>query len=164
MADKLARFANQVLVLDKGAVTASLEPSRNWLKNKIEDFQSANMDVTEKPSFQASISRRVGGKPSKSENNNAKLKRQVGDNTVWVYYIKSIGAFHCLALLLFTLIAVLAANFPRMCYALNYLVKLTRTGLWLKDSDRSRSSLGLFIGIYAMVTVLESTGMAAMLW
>ena len=41
---------------------------------------------------------------------------------------------------------------------------LTHIGLWLKDSDRSRTSLPFFISIYTLAAMLEGSGMTAMLW
>jgi len=39
VADELARFADQILVLENGAKISSLEPSSNWLSSRTEYSQ-----------------------------------------------------------------------------------------------------------------------------
>jgi hypothetical protein len=111
VADELARFADQILVLENGAKISSLEPSSNWLSSRTEYSQRIIKEDTKTPVFPTSASR-VGNEQRISESDE-RLRRQVGDYAVWVYYAKSIGALHCLRMLIFTIIAVLAANFPR---------------------------------------------------
>ena len=112
VADELARFADQILVLENGAKISSLEPSSNWLSSRTEYSQRIIKEDTKTPVFPISASK-VGNEQRISEESNERLRRQVGDYAVWVYYAKSIGALHCLRMLIFTIIAVLAANFPR---------------------------------------------------
>jgi hypothetical protein len=115
VADELARFADQVLVLENGAKISSLEPSSNWLNSKTGSFRRVSKEDTETPVFPTSTKIEVAKRQRIPEEIDEKIKRQVGDYAVWVYYVKSIGALHCLTMLLFTTIAVFAANFPRKC-------------------------------------------------
>lgn len=49
----------------------------------------------------------------KEDESAEKLKRQVGDTTVWRYYAKAIGAWHIFFQALFTTMYVLGSSFPR---------------------------------------------------
>jgi hypothetical protein len=52
-----------------------------------------------------------GGK--KEKNKDHRLKRQVGDVSLWAYYARSIGAGHIILLALLTVAYVLGSVFPR---------------------------------------------------
>ena len=111
--DALARFASHVLVLQKGGSMVSLESSSTWLDREKNVIERAGEAGAETLDSQGSETTPFDAKVSEPEDDNEKVKRQVGDSEVWLYYAKSIGVFHCLLLFLFTVITIVAANFPR---------------------------------------------------
>jgi hypothetical protein len=111
----LAQFADQVLVLDPDTTTATLETSSSWLSINRRDLQNTDSAKSEALSPDTVVGDQKGRTQDKVNDKDEKIKHQVRDTAVWHYYLKSIGLLHSLLLLLFTLIAVLAANFPRMC-------------------------------------------------
>ncbi|KAF2668989.1 P-loop containing nucleoside triphosphate hydrolase protein [Microthyrium microscopicum] len=146
----LAQFADEIFVLENGTIRICQTSPVMMSTDLTPEFDAHKEDkvdlpISKLPGTGSAVDESRSIPKVASEGN----KRQVGDYSVWVYYAKSIGLFHCFMMLLFTIVAVMAANFPR---------------LWLKDPERSRSALGLFIAVYAISAVLESAGMALMLW
>jgi hypothetical protein len=63
-----------------------------------EEIHTVSKDDTDTPIFQSSSDIPASRKLRKSEESDEKIKQQVGDYTVWIYYFKLIGAFHCLTM------------------------------------------------------------------
>jgi hypothetical protein len=121
-AANLAQFADQVLVLDPETTIATLIPSSSWLSINSKDLRSNDSAKSEVLSSDMPVGDRRRRTQDKVNNKDEKIKHQVGDAAVWHYYLKSIGLLHSLLLLLFTFIAIFAANFPRMCEFLQVFI------------------------------------------
>ncbi|KAF2434166.1 hypothetical protein EJ08DRAFT_730870 [Tothia fuscella] len=121
----LAQFSDQVLVLNPDTSTATLEQSGTWVGMKRNNLQSADSSrpkaVSSPDPSVKDEKTRTHARASKTDD---KTKVQIGDVAVWRYYLKSIGPVHSMLLPFLTIVAVSAANLPRIitCTVQFYLV------------------------------------------
>jgi hypothetical protein len=101
-----------MLVLKPGGSLAFSGPTEDWSK---ETKAHQHVDLPEaEPAADSKL--RVEPKKaalSEPEDVNERIKRQVGDYTLWLYYFKAVGFWNIVWLLLLTAATVLGWNFPR---------------------------------------------------
>jgi ATP-binding cassette subfamily C (CFTR/MRP) protein 1 len=81
-------------------------------------------------------------------NKEAEKKRQTGDVTTWIYYVKVIGRVPLFFFILFIVLASLGVEFPK---------------LLLKWSTEEGFTVGKFIGLYTMLVVIAWAAQSAMI-
>lgn len=106
---ELTGLADQVLTMYKTELM-TLQPSQTRWPEESRRLECESEDTRSDP-----MTKEEAASPSDKpvEDKVENLKRQRGDLTIWSYYASSIGAAHCLILVFFAVIAMLAANFPR---------------------------------------------------
>jgi hypothetical protein len=107
----MARYADNVIILEAGGSLAHFESSTEWLsRNPLNDSMPNDTEAVETVKKQTSPPR--GVTKGKDEDPDERVKRQVGDTAVWIYYAKLSGAWHVLLLVILTAIGVFSMQFP----------------------------------------------------
>ena len=101
-----------MLVLNPGGSLTFFGPTEDWSKEK-----SIHQDV-DLPEEEPAVEEKLKVEPKKvalsePEDENERIKRQVGDATLWLYYFKAVGFWNIVLLLLLTMITVVGWNFSR---------------------------------------------------
>jgi hypothetical protein len=107
----MAHYADNVIILEAGGSLAHFESSTEWLsRNPPKETMPDDTELVETVTKQTESSRVV--KKLKDEDPDQRVKRQIGDTAVWVYYAKLSGPWHVLLLVLLTVIGIFCMQFP----------------------------------------------------
>ncbi|KAH6713295.1 putative multidrug resistance protein, partial [Leptodontidium sp. MPI-SDFR-AT-0119] len=151
LADNILVLGSDGRMAEQGAFEDLRAHSSEFIKSVLTGEQSqpsptdksSDQDHDDKPKDHASIKVKQG-----SDSETADLTRQIGDLSVYNYYLKSIGWKIALANVVTALVWTLGSNFPP---------------LWLTwYANNTVQEVGLFIGIYittAVVALAAATGL-----
>jgi hypothetical protein len=113
LAATLVKFSEDTIVFEARGKLAFTGRTEDWLEEK-KDYK--NIDLPEDNPIKKSNGDTKGDKPvaEESEDENARLRRQVGDAALWTYYFRTVGTTNLVIIIALQLITVLGENFPRM--------------------------------------------------
>jgi hypothetical protein len=107
----LAKFSEYMLVFESGGSLAFVGLTEDWIKEK---STQNNLDLPEEePTIEDK--EETEEKPItalNSRDEEEKIRRQIGDSTLWTYYFKTIGNFYLITIGLLQILSVVGGNFP----------------------------------------------------
>jgi len=121
----LAKFSSRMIVLADGGSLAFAGLTNHWLK---ENQSHRNIDLLEEESpsdNKNDADTKEPDSPRSTEEKNERLRRQMGDASLWNYYFKTFGTFNLMLVVLLQLSSVIGENFPRMHSRNLFLCMLT---------------------------------------
>jgi hypothetical protein len=107
----MVNFSENILVLEAGGSLAFAGPTDEWKKEK-QAHQEFSLPEDE-PVVAEDQPKTESKKPEEPEDENEKMRRQIGDSTLWLYYLKSFGLSNLILVLLLNFTSSLGSNFPR---------------------------------------------------
>jgi hypothetical protein len=111
MSAVLARFSEYMLIFETGGSLTFVGLTEDWTKEK--SIQK-NLDLPEEePTIEdkgKTEDKTMDALNSREEEE--KIRRQLGDSTLWTYYFKTVGTFNLILVGLLELLSVLGGNFP----------------------------------------------------
>jgi ATP-binding cassette subfamily C (CFTR/MRP) protein 1 len=151
-----AILADHIIVLAKDGTLEYSGPPRDWVKFASDSKNAYHSLVSDSPVSRPATPIDADSKPRSTEapeksfngSQEAEKKRQTGDISTWIYYVKAIGRVPLLFFVLFIVLASLGAEFPK---------------LLLKWSTEEGFNVGKFIGLYAMLSLIAWAAQSAMI-
>jgi hypothetical protein len=105
-------YSEYILVLNSGGSLAFSGLIEEWDKEK---KILPKIDLPEEePTMEDEVKEELK-KPAQSEpeDESERIRRQVGDSNLWIYYFKAVGVRNAITILLFCIVCVVGWSFPR---------------------------------------------------
>jgi hypothetical protein len=106
----LAKFSENIIVLGTGGSMAFAGLTEHW-----SEVDTAHQEFSlpqEEPVLEEQAKAELK-KPEEAEDEGEILRRQVGDPTLWLYYLRAVGIPDLILSVLLALIATIGGSFPR---------------------------------------------------
>jgi hypothetical protein len=148
--ESYAAYADNVLVLDQEGHPIYFGNPKAWPKLSLKLEELNQKDVPDSPSSSVPEANAKNGEDADEESNSqseTNTKRQTGDLTTWLYYGKAVGLTRMIILAMLVVVTVVGVNAP---------------SLLLKWDTEKSPSVGSFVGLFTMVTIVAWLGQNAM--
>jgi hypothetical protein len=142
--ESFAAYADDILVLDTKGQPEYFGPPSGYSRLNF-DLDNENPEsmsyspISDSSTAQDNVTTPEGSKSNSKVENNPDVKRQTGDITTWLYYARAVGIWPLMLLAFFIVVTSLGVNFPK---------------LLLKWATEESFSVGKFIGLFAMITII----------